>query len=374
MGTTNYNLPLIDGTSSAKVPRDLNALAAAVGVALQEQKVNPAHHAERSGILGFVKALEMTRSLKMFFVGDSTSDGPAGSAQFLYEYLNRYTLNSGGSLEGATIIDRGASGNTLQNFLIDVPNTRGISTIIVDAPDLIVFSYGINDVRTGARTKMQLKADLSKVVSRLLNEMKAYILLRIPNSLGADDPNGTNYIQPISNTQLYTDILWESYQEVFKESYFVRLDLLDMQSLVFGRTVQSIVGNPLMGDPLHPTKDGYYKIASIISEYIGKRVPFRADKSSTAKMVNATSPYTVYPKLLDKEKEKYDLVAEGYFVAMGSNYLDFAFNPADAYKIQVGDIIKVGDKLAYDLTAGSASASGTNTRISSEMTFLGVRS
>lgn len=323
---------------------------------------------EKSGLSGWLRSFEFDRNKKICFIGDSTTDGPAGAAQYLYECFNKYHLNSGDNLEGVTIVDKGSSGNTCYNFINNKPAEKGIDACISEQADLYVFCYGINDVRLGATTKEQLKSYISTAVERLLTETNAYILLRIPNSLLADDPTNANYIQPLSNSQLYTDIMWESYMEL--KHKWERVDVIDMQTLIFGRTVLNKADNPYMGDSLHPNKEGFYRIARCIADYIGITPKLRTDLFELARSNNSNSPYILYPKIL--ETNDYEMICEGYFVAMGSNYLDFALNPTQAYKIQKGDIIKIGDKLAYDIsTSFTASASGANTRLVGGITFAG---
>lgn len=314
---------------------------------------------EKSGLSGWLRSLEFDRNKKVCFIGDSTTDGQAGVAQFLYECLNRYHINSGDNLDGVTIIDKGSSGNTCYNFIRDENGTKGIKSCIDEQADLYVFCYGINDVRLGNTTKEQLKEYITTAIERLLKETNAYILLRIPNSLLADDPSNNNWIQPLSKSQEYTDIMWEAYMEL--KNKWARVDLIDMQSLIFGRTVKNKADNPYMNDNLHPNSDGMYRIARCIADYIGVTPKIRTDLAKIATKENSDKPYIIYPKIL--ETIDYELVCEGYFVGMGSNYLDFSINSDIAKNlIKKGDIIKIGDELAYDYN-GSLGATGANTRI-----------
>ena len=323
--------------------------------------------AEKSGLSGWLRSFEFDRNKKICFIGDSTTDGLAGSAQFLYECLNRYYVNSGDNLEGVTLVDKGANGNTCYNFIDNKPSGKGINDCIAEQADLYVFCYGINDVRTGNTTKEQLKSYISTAVERLLNETNGYILLRVPNSLLADDPTGSNSVQPLSNAQLYTDMMWEAYMEL--KHKWARVDVLDTQTLIFGRAVLDGANNPYMTDQLHPNRDGFYRIARCIADYIGITPKLRTDLVELAKTSNPDKPYMVYPKIL--ETNDYELVCHGYFIGMGSNYLDFAMDPSQAYKIMLGDIVKVGDKLVYELPDGfQAVAQHVNTRFRN-MTFDG---
>ena len=341
---------IIDENASANLQNQINQTNSQL-----EHKTS-----EKSGLSGWLRSFEFDRNKKICFIGDSTTDGKAGVAQFLYECLNEFHVNSGDNLEGVTIIDKGSSGNTCKNFINDEVGEKGIKACVDVQADLYIFCYGINDVRLGATTKEQLKDYITTAINRLLKETNGYILLRIPNSLLADDPSGNNWIQPLENAQLYTDIMWEAYMEL--KNKWSRVDIIDMQSLVFGREVKNKADNPYMNDNLHPNSDGMYRIARCIADYIGVAPIRRTDLIEVAKKINPTSPYLVYPKIL--EGIDYEQICEGYFVAMGSNYLDFAIDLSIAKTlIKKGDIVKIGDKLAYDLTNPSFSAIGANTRI-----------
>ena len=314
---------------------------------------------EKSGLAGWLRSFEFDRNKKICFIGDSTTDGKAGVAQFLYECLNRYHINSGDNLDGVTMVDKGSSGNTCYNFIRDENGEKGIKACVDEQADLYVFCYGINDVRLGTTTKEQLKEYISTAIERLLAETNAYILLRIPNSLLSDDPSGNNWIQPLSKSQEYTDIMWEAYMEL--KNKWARVDIIDMQSLIFGRTVKNKADNPYMNDNLHPNSDGMYRIARCIADYIGVTPKIRTDLVKIATKENPDKPYLIYPKIL--ESIDYELICEGYFVAMGLNYLDFSINSDIAKNlIKKGDIIKIGDELAYDYN-GSLGGIGANTRI-----------
>ncbi|MBP3909189.1 MAG: BppU family phage baseplate upper protein [Turicibacter sp.] len=321
---------------------------------------------EKSGLSGWLRSFEFDRNKKIVFIGDSTTDGQAGVAQFLYQELNNYHVNSGDKLDGVTIVDKGSSGNTCYNFIRDESGSKGIKACVDEQADLYVFCYGINDVRLGNTTKEQLKEYITIAINRLLKETNAYILLRIPNSLLSDDPSGNNWIQPLEKAQEYTDIMWEAYQEL--KNKWSRVDILDMQDLIFGRKCKTKADNPFMNDNLHPNSEGMFRIARLISDYIGLKPTIRYDLVKLAQSENPEKPYLVYPKIL--ETNDYELVCEGYFVAIGSNYLDFNVKYSVAKNlIKKGDIIKVGDELAYDFDKGELYASGNNTRFAGGVSF-----
>jgi lysophospholipase L1-like esterase len=204
---------------------------------------------------------------KIVIVGDSTSD--INSAPALDARLKLYT-NTGGLLEGATIINRGDSGQTVQNFLLggysSNPNTN-IAKTITDQGDLYVVSFGINDIRAGAsspgRSVAQITADLKTLINRLLNETKGYILMRTPNPF-LTDAGGFGWVSPNSNAQLYSDQLYQIYESF--RGYDKRLDVIDIPTKVFGK--ESLFAHPLMLNQLHPNANGYRAIADEIATHI----------------------------------------------------------------------------------------------------------
>ena len=50
-------------------------------------------------------------------------------------------------------LDFGSNGNTIQNFNNSPAAAKGFNAVVAAAPNLIVFSYGINDIRQNQLTK-----------------------------------------------------------------------------------------------------------------------------------------------------------------------------------------------------------------------------
>jgi lysophospholipase L1-like esterase len=198
------------------------------------------------------------------FVGDSTTE----AAPAMYARISQQYAIPGGPLEGATINNRGSSGNTLHNFVNKMTsNDNTINTVINDNADLYIISYGINDIRRGAAegsSPDQIKADLKKAMDRILNETKGSILLRIPNTFLTKNPTNATLISPIEAAQLYSDQLWNVYQS-FK-GYSERVDFIDIPSIIFDR--KAMPEHPFMQDALHPNSDGYRAIADAIVDRI----------------------------------------------------------------------------------------------------------
>jgi hypothetical protein len=322
---------------------------------------------EKSGLSGWYRDFAFNRSKKITCIGDSTTDSATG-ANFIWNEIMNNFANSGDICEGITFVNRGSNGNTLYNFINDTTGDKGINTCIADQSDLYILSYGINDVRLGATTQQQLTTMLDTAIQRLLKETKGYVLLRVPNSFLLDDPTASGLLQPLASAQTYTDLIWNAYMS-FSGKY-ARVGILDTQTLLFGRTCQTKANAPLMNDVLHPstsgtTGGGYQQLGRLIASYIGITKPTREDMILNAVKTNTAKPYLVYPRYLEATPDKYELVAQGYFVGMGSTYIDISYDPTIAPNvIKGGYILKVGDKLVYDLPSNVApSASGANTRL-----------
>lgn len=219
---------------------------------------------------------------KIVFVGDSTTE----LATAMFEQLSKYTANNG-LLKGATIVNRGTGGNTLQNFIANVSrNGIGIDQVIGDKANLYVFSYGINDIRCGSkspcRTVDQIKSDMKTAIDRLLKETNAYILLRIPNTFLNADPANTGWITPLEKSQEYSTQLRNIYKSF--SGYDSRVDVIDIQSLVFGQ--KTLPTHQLMEDLVHPNDDGYKLIADAVAERITGKTSDEITKQLSVEQAN----------------------------------------------------------------------------------------
>ena len=305
----------------------------------------------KSEIVGIKGWRQPNQNKKIVFVGDSTTD----VASSIYSEIKKYYLGSGDKLSGVTednLINMGSNGNTLANFINNIPSGKGIDDVIALKPDLIIFCYGINDVRLGNTTLERLIELHDNAITRLLEETNAYILLRTPHTLCSDSPNG--YISPSNSGQAYSDILWNCY-ESFRGKY-PKTDVLDLQTIIFGRTSRTVAENSLMADELHANNNGQAYEGTVIAEFIGEK------PSKDMYKDRRTTSYLDYPKKLENNP-LYEKICEGYFLNMGTNYLDFALDKSHMNKIQKGDIVKIGDELAYDFT-GNVYANGNNIRLS----------
>ena len=304
----------------------------------------------KSEIVGIKGWRQPNQNKKIVFVGDSTTD----VASSIYGEIKKYYLGSGDKLSGITednLINMGANGNTLENFINNLPIGKGIDDIIALKPDLVIFCYGINDVRLGKTSLEKLIQLHDFAIQKILKETNAYILLRTPHTLCSDSPNG--YISPSNAGQAYSDILWNCY-ESFRGKY-PKTDVLDLQTIIFGRTSRTVVESSLMADELHANNSGQAYEGTVIAEFIGEK------PSKDMYKDRRTTSYLDYPKKLENN-HLYEKICEGYFLNIGNGYLDFDLDKSHMSKIQKGDIVKIGDELAYDFT-GNVYANGNNIRL-----------
>ncbi|MHC1758332.1 MAG: SGNH/GDSL hydrolase family protein [Negativicutes bacterium] len=314
------------------------------------------------GLAGWYKSDKISRSIAI--VGDSTSDktmvSPLPPAVEIYNQVEKYYINSGDGLGGCTILDFGAAGNKLSDFLADTnAPSKGITAAIAAHADMYIISYGINDVRNGALTLAQFKALLVTAVETILAQTSGYILLRTPNGFLSDTREAeTGWVSPGGSEQTYADLLYNAY-DYFRNRYN-RVEVIDMQTRIFGRTVNTLANSPYMQDKIHPNETGYKAIADELAEFLLIPKPVVPWKSRTALTADPTAPWTTYPKIL--ENGNYRRVTSGYFVGLTSTYLEFESYSSEAAKIQVGDIVKIGDARAF-VVSGTVSNNGTNVRI-----------
>ncbi len=206
----------------------------------------------------------------MVYVGDSTS---VGANTFIDQLTYRY-CRPGEPLEGltpgtSTIVAGGNNGAGGIFWLgltgSGLPNNFYPQDVIDLNPDLIVLSFGINDVRTGGANLTQMKAFLANVITwQRANLPNACLVLRMPNCLGPTD-FGPGYVSPNSSAQAYTDILWRAYSSVRDE--YPDVTVIDMMTRIFGRT--SKPANIYLGDQLHPSSLGYAAIVDEVVKVIG---------------------------------------------------------------------------------------------------------
>jgi hypothetical protein len=339
----------------------------------------------------FRKLKNDAANAKAALSGDSTSNGETGPSPYLYARIAGISYQSvtppkfvhtapGEGLSGMTadtshFIDGGNSGMTLAQYLSDydanVTTAKSLRWMIAQAPDLIVLSWGINDVRLGATTKAQLIARLNTLVGILRTALPATdLVLRVPNSLGTTNTGGFNYVQdaigtinPAGLAQTYTNLLRTAYYAV--QEAWPNVVLADAQAAVFGTTSQAVAAGTLLGDQLHPTQGGQYELVdwlvrNIIGYYPAKSLTTAA--TITAKALSQYAPWTVDAAVLDDPASFVQLGSFPY-VGQGSGYLDVSL--ATAGLLTNYDIMRLPDGQVVQFPASSVtfSQNGPTTRI-----------
>jgi len=286
---------------------------------------------------------------KLIFVGNSTSDF-TGNANSIPSIIKTYT-NSGNLLAGFDtsflhMPNFGSSGNTIVNFYNDSVNTasKGIAGVIAAAPDLIIFSYGINDIRQNQLTKDQLKnyviACINKIRAALPN---TDIVLRMPNSFLTSNAGGFiqqgSYPSIAVAAQAQSDTLYQAYKEL--DNYWDNVPLLNTQDLIFGRT--ALATSNLMTDGIHPV---YSPIISELVKIVGYKQPFSLSLASNAYSVSPSTPWTVYPYVFE-DSTRFTKITEGILTQTGTYFdLNVGADSLGITNYQTGDIIVYGSQYA----------------------------
>jgi hypothetical protein len=210
--------------------------------------------------------------------------------------LSAAATGTGSSLSfyvGRRIIAGGSNGLSLTTWFANPSGSYPFNrnALVTANPDLIVYSWLLNDVRLGAlgtTVATIVPAAIALLKSLIdwtqINLPNADILLRMPNPMLTSDvsslhlvTDGTN-TNPAGQAQIYSTALREAY--LYFKGYAPGVDVIDIQARVFGS--QCMATHPLMTDQLHPSprssanglvpyQGGYVAIADDIAEYIGNR-------------------------------------------------------------------------------------------------------
>lgn len=232
-------------------------------------------------------------TVKIVFIGDSTSDS-ATEAVALQNSLQNLHAGPGGQLEGmstSNIIMRGVNGVTRATYF---STSSYLNTLIADNPDLVIYSLGINDVRTGATTESQLAAGITSDVTWLRTNLpNTDIVLRIPNSFTTDDVSANGFVVPNSSAQAYTDTIRNAYHSL--AGVWPHVVVWNSQDAIFGRTCRTKANaQRLMKDQLHPSKGyGYPLIAEVLADLIGHEKAARYGAVSMMTAARGAFPYTL---------------------------------------------------------------------------------
>jgi lysophospholipase L1-like esterase len=249
---------------------------------------------------------------KIVFVGDSTTDPNTAD---LYTHLTNYYLGSGQLLEGAIYETVALSGSMVKDFIANTGAVK-LSDAIAKQGDLYIISYGINDI-TQNRTDTQIRADLKTAIDAILSQTNGCVLLRVPNTFQNTNGSWLTVPQP----QEFSSRLWEIYQTFY--AYNSRVDVIDMQSLVFGR--KAVDTHPLMSNQIHPSSTGYWAIVDEIVERICG--------------IDTIPYHTFYD---------YDVVMKGWiFHTTDVTNTSFTFSTLSPKTLQVDDVIILGNSYSF---------------------------
>lgn len=196
-----------------------------------------------------VFAGDSTTAFATAMLGSCAQPGPCTTG-----YLYTNGQQTGQFLSGTTILNQGNNGLSLAGFLQGGLGAFPYASLVAANPTLIVFCYGINDVRLGTTSQAQLIALLQQFLDQIHIDLpNADILLWGPNTLLDCNCSGMNYVQPTASAQSYSDILYNSYA-AFKSNGggYANVGVLQKQDLVTFTRFTSTVITPYMQDELHP--------------------------------------------------------------------------------------------------------------------------
>ncbi len=290
-------------------------------------------------------------SIKIGFIGDSTSDFASNASQI--PVFTQVAYGQAGDPLGALnytavggfptcLPNFGSGGQTLAAWIGNPTGSNGLNAVIAAGLDLGIVAHGINDARTNSVTKDQLKALIIQQMNSLIaGSPGTDWILRMPNSFKI--PATNTYIQQGTYPSLaaaakaQTDILYYAYKEL--ENYWPNVLLFNSQDLIFGRVCRATTS--LMSDDIHPNYD---LIVKELVNIIAPPLPFSKGLSVDAINVNFPAPYTIYPRAMENT-DFYDLIASARYNAQGANYIDVTCDNASILSglLRRGDIINFGD-------------------------------
>lgn len=294
------------------------------------------------------KATASPSTVKIAWCGDSTSD-LAGNASSILSLILPHTA-AGGLLEGFDSVNNmqnfGANGNTLTGFLNNTPTGFGIDSLITYAPDLIIFSYGINDVRQNQMTAAQLTAALVRAINKIRAALPLTdMVLRMPNNFMSVSPHSYiqqgSYADIATAAQAQTDILYNGWLGV--KDIADNVVFWNAQEQVFGRTARAVDNNHT--DEIHPQYT--YIVNGIVPLIAFNNKPFSPALSADALTQSYTTPWTIYSRALE-DTTHYVKITQGILNAAttAGSFMDIKYPNQDAKKcplIRPGDIINIGN-------------------------------
>jgi lysophospholipase L1-like esterase len=288
--------------------------------------------------LASYRAIPNSTARKIAWFGDSTSEGLFITANIGFTTVigtngvsdYTYSLMSapGQPFYNVTHGNYGASGHFLSEMLADtMPAGKNLSDVVLFAPDLIVFSMGINDVIYSGYTKAQLKAGLIAAIAKIQAALPSTpIILRMPNNFVYDStfPQfGASY----ATCQNLSNVIYDAYFEcigVAANMYMWNSQAGALSVFTKACTVLANMGL-LMGNALHPSGAGYGAVIRAIAQLIAPLQdynfltytvntkallpPFPATVAAQATSVSSTLDYQMCPRVLE-DTSKYNLILD----------------------------------------------------------------
>lgn len=269
------------------------------------------------------------------FFGDST----ISNATTFFSRL-AFWSQSGGPLEGATIINYGENGATLDAFLKDQV-THGITATIAANADLYVMGYfGINDVRLAATDQPSLENRMVACIERLrCGPKKAPIIFKSGNTLLTTDPTGSGFVSPLASAQAYSDLMTAA--GINMSDRWPDVVYWPNRFTVYGNTCLPV--SSMMTDILHPDAAGQTLDADdfVGRFFTGTATPWASGLSGNAKTSAFTNPWTVYPRSLE-DPTYYKRIYSGTVSDSGTGFIRLSL---PGTSVGYGDI-KKGDIIA----------------------------
>lgn len=214
------------------------------------------------------KLISRAADLKIIFVGDSTSDPGLIASNIATRMQNVHTATGQGlsGMTPANITMVGHAGLWQEDWS---KNAAYVKEVASAQPDLIVYSLGINSIKTGGRSQRQVTDGIAADVKLFRAQVPgADIILRVPNSFSSDDVGGA-YVSPNASAQAYTDSVRDAYLAL--DGVFPNVVVWNSQDRVFGRTSRTFANfGGLLSDQIHPSIAGYNAIAdALVADLIG---------------------------------------------------------------------------------------------------------
>lgn len=302
-----------------------------------------------------------TSSWRMCFDGDSTTQ-VAGQ---MWTTITDQLVRPGGEWAGATVLNNGSNGQTIEGRM-----STDMNTIYSFNPNVTISCWLINDVRLGARDLSQCTANLNTYRGLLrTNVPLSDVVMWGPNAMQKNDPQGYGYVVPLASAQAYTDIMRNAYANMTLGANTASLQKQDATGSV------CIDNSIYMQDILHPSNTGQsVNLAPLIQRLTPPVTPINLTASAAAWGSNPQNPWTVYSRAL--EDTRYCTLVASVLI---SNFVDISppnylyylaprwNNPAG---IQIADIPTGG---FFATPMGNYRFTGSETKFNLDSTSLQIQ-